>query len=220
MGRPLTRDAIVRRAARELPDGGFVNLGIGLPTLILEHIPPGRTVFFQSENGILGMGPPPPAGQEDRDIIDAGKRPVTLLPGASIFPSVESFAMFRGGHLDLAILGGLQVSSSGDLANWKVPDRALGGVGGAMDLAAGAKRVVVVMEHTTKSGEAKLVERCTYPLTARRCVSLVITDLAVIEIAHGEFVLREIAPGFTVEEIQERTQAKIRTGGSICEMDV
>jgi 3-oxoacid CoA-transferase subunit B len=206
----LTRELIAMRVAQELHDGQVVNLGIGLPTLVPNFLPSDVHVWFQAENGILGYG-----GildeDFDQDFINAGGQPVAILPGASFFSSDQSFAMIRGGHVDVAILGGLQVSERGDLANWYVPSRGGGSIGGAMDLAVGAKRLIVAMEHTTRDGEPRILERCTYPLTAERCVKLVVTDLAVIEIgAHG-LVLREVAPGVSVADVVERTGAALDT---------
>jgi 3-oxoacid CoA-transferase subunit B len=215
----LTRDQIAQRAARELPDGGYVNLGFGLPNLISKHVPPGLSIWFHSENGILGMGPRAEPGHEDPDLVDAMKVPVTLLPGASFFNQLEAHMMSRGGHLDVAVLGGLQVSEKGDLANWKVPGtKGSGGIGGAMDIATGAKRVIVCMEHTTKKGEPKVVVECTYPLTALRCVGTIITDLAVIDVLPEGLLLREVAPGCTVEEVQQVTEPRLITRGQVPEI--
>jgi 3-oxoacid CoA-transferase subunit B len=198
------------RVARELRDGQVVNLGIGLPTLVPNFLPPDVHVWFQAENGILGYG----AILEedfDQDSINAGGQPVAILPGASFFGSDASFAMIRGGHVDVAVLGGLQVSARGDLANWFVPDRGGGSIGGAMDLAVGARRLIVAMEHTTRDGEPRVLPECTYPLTAERCVSLVVTDLAVIEVTPAGLALREVAPGVSVADVTARTAAPLTT---------
>ena len=208
----LTRELIAMRVAQELRDGQVVNLGIGLPTLVPNFLPPDVHVWFQAENGVLGYGAVKEA-EYDQDFINAGGQPVEILPGASFFSSDQSFAMIRGGHIDVAILGGLQVSTRGDLANWYVPSRGGGSIGGAMDLAVGARRLIVAMEHTTKSGEPRILDRCTYPLTAERCVKLVVTDLAVIEVLPGGLALREVAPGMDVADVVERTAAPLDTTG-------
>ena len=206
----LTREEIAARAARELPDGAYVNLGWGIPNLIADYLPPGLTVFFHSENGILGMGRRARAGEEDYDLVDAMKVPVTLAPGASFFHQADAHLMTRGGHLDVAVLGGFQVSEKGDLANWKVPGaRGSGGIGGAMDIAVGAKVLMVCMEHTTKDGAPKIVKQCTYPLTALACVDTIVTDLAVIDVRAEGLLLRETVPGWTKKEIQELTGATL-----------
>jgi 3-oxoadipate CoA-transferase beta subunit len=206
----LTREEIAARAARELPDGAYVNLGWGIPNLIADYLPPGLTVFFHSENGILGMGRRARSGEEDYDLVDAMKVPVTLTPGASFFHQADAHLMTRGGHLDVAVLGGFQVSEKGDLANWKVPGaRGAGGIGGAMDIAAGAKLLMVCMEHITKDGAPKIVKQCTYPLTALACVDTIVTDLAVIDVKPEGLLLREKAPGWSRKDIQELTGAPL-----------
>lgn len=204
-----TRDDLAAKAARELQDGFYVNLGIGIPTLVANYIPDGLHVTLQSENGMLGMGPFPYEGEADPDLINAGKQTITELPSSSYFSSADSFAMIRGGHIDLSILGAMQVAQNGDLANWMVPGKMVKGMGGAMDLVAGVKRVVVVMEHVEKSGAPKLVKRCTLPLTGAGVVDLLITDLGAFEINRGKgVVLTELAPGVTLDEIKAKTEAE------------
>jgi 3-oxoacid CoA-transferase B subunit len=205
-----TREEIAARAAKELPDGAYVNLGWGIPNLIADYLPAGITVYFHSENGILGMGRRARKGDEDYDLVDAMKVPVTLTPGASFFHQADAHLMTRGGHLDLAVLGGFQVSEKGDLANWKVPGaRGAGGIGGAMDIAAGAKILMVCMEHTSKDGAPKIVKECTYPVTSLACVDVIVTDLAVIDVKAEGLFLRESAPGWTREEIQKLSGAAL-----------
>jgi 3-oxoacid CoA-transferase subunit B len=220
MSRPrLSREQIAQRAALELPDGAFVNLGWGIPNLIAAYVPPEITVYFHSENGILGMGPRAAAGEEDFDLVDAMKVPVTVKPGAAFFSQVDAHVMTRGGHLDICILGGLQVSEKGDLANWRVPGaKGAGGIGGAMDISVGAQRLIVTMEHNAKDGSPKILRTCTYPLTAVQCVSTIITDLAVIDVMPEGLLLRETAPSFTPEEVQKHTEPKLRFEGKVPEM--
>jgi 3-oxoadipate CoA-transferase beta subunit len=202
----LTRDQIAARVARDIPEGAYVNLGIGLPTVVANHLPKEREIFLHSENGVLGMGSAPAQGQEDEDLINAGKQPVTLLPGGAYFHHADSFAMMRGGHLDICVLGAFQVSAGGDLANWHTgaPD-AIPAVGGAMDLAIGAKQVFVMTEHQTKSGESKIVAQCSYPLTGVGCVNRIYTDLAVVDVTPNGLVVREMIDGLSFDELQKIT---------------
>src|SRR5690349_18536902 len=216
----LDKYGIAKRIAQELKDGMYVNLGIGIPTLVANYIPPGLTIMLQSENGILGMGPYPDESDIDPDLINAGKETVTVLPGGSFFDSAESFGMIRAGKVDLTVLGAMEVSEQGDIANWKIPGKMVKGMGGAMDLVASAKNIIVAMMHTNPKGESKLLEHCSLPLTGVHCVKKVVTDLAVLAIENGAFKLLERAPGISVEEIKSKTAGKLVIEGNIPEMNI
>jgi len=216
----LTREQVAMRAALELRDGQYVNLGIGIPTLVANYIPPGVEVILQSENGLLGVGPFPYETEEDADLINAGKQTITLAKGSAIFDSAESFAMIRGGHINLAILGAMEVSQDGDIANWMIPGKMIKGMGGAMDLVAGAQRIVVVMDHCAKDGDSKIKRKCTLPITGLRVVNRIITDIAVIDVTPTGLRLIERAPGMSVEDIVNRTEAPLTVGSDVPEIKV
>lgn len=215
----LSKEQIAQRIAQELQDGYYVNLGIGIPTLVANYVPAGISVEFQSENGILGMGPFPEEGTEDADLINAGKQTITAKAGASYFDSAMSFAMIRGQHVQLTVLGAMEVSENGDIANWKIPGKMVKGMGGAMDLVASAENIIVAMMHTNREGESKLLKECSLPLTGVRCVKRIVTDLAVLDIdPNGGFILREVAPGVTVEEVRAKTEGKLIIASDIKEI--
>ena len=220
MKAPLNPEAMAKRVAKEFPDGSFVNLGIGLPTLASSFIPEGRTIVFQSENGLLGFGPLAPKGEEDLELVNSGGQFVILLPGAAIFDQVEAFVMLRGGHIDIGVLGALEVSEEGDVANWLVPERGVGRIGGAMDVATGVKKLFIVTRHTTKDGKPKIVKKCSYPLTASRVVNTIFTDLAVIEVTPHGLLLKEITPGITPEEVQALTEPKLIIAEDLKEIEL
>jgi len=214
-----SKELIVQRAAKELKDGYYVNLGIGMPTLVASYIPKGMNIIFQSENGILGMGPFPLEGEEDPDLINAGKQTIEILPGASFFSSADSFAMIRGGHIDLSILGAMEVDQEGNLANWMIPGKMVKGMGGAMDLVSSAKNIIVAMQHVNKEGESKLLPRCMLPLTGKNCVKKIVTELCFMELDERGFVLKELAPGVTVEQIRKSTAGRLVVEGEIGVME-
>lgn len=216
----LDRIGIAKRIAQELQDGWYVNLGIGIPTLIANYIPEGVNVVFQSENGILGMGPFPFEGEEDADLINAGKQTITAMPGASIFDSFTSFAMIRGKHIQLTVLGAMEVSENGDIANWKIPGKLVKGMGGAMDLVASSDNIIVAMMHTNRKGQSKLLKNCTLPLTGVRCIKKIVTNLAVLEVTDKGFKLLERAPGVSIEDIQNATEGKLIVEGEIPEIRI
>ena len=214
----LSKQQIAQRIAQELKDGWYVNLGIGIPTLVANYIPEGINVTLQSENGLLGMGPFPTEDKVDADLINAGKQTVTMLPGSVLFNSSESFAMIRGGHMDLTVLGAMEIDQNGDIANWKIPGKMVKGMGGAMDLVAGTENIIVAMTHANKHGKSKLLKQCSLPLTGRACIRRVVTDLAYLTIENGAFVLRELAPGVSVKEVESLTDGDLVVADDVCEM--
>lgn len=216
----LDKNGIAKRIAQELQNGWYVNLGIGIPTLVANHIPKGMEVEFQSENGILGMGPFPFEGEEDADLINAGKQTITMLPGSAVFDGATSFGMIRAGKVDLTVLGAMEVSDTGDIANWKIPGKMVKGMGGAMDLVASAKNIIVAMQHTNKAGESKLLKSCSLPITGLKCVKKVVTELGVFEITERGFELKEIAPNVTIDEIKAKTEGRLVVEGNIPEIQI
>ncbi len=216
----LEREVVAMRVAKELPDGGYVNLGIGIPTLVSGFVAEGSIVFYHSESGVLNCGPLADEGEEDIDLINAGGQFLQPVPGMAFFSSADAFAMIRGGHIDVTVLGALQVSERGNLANWMLPERGIGNIGGGMDLAAGARRMIVAMEHTDRKGDAKVIKECTYPLTGKGCVSLIVTDIAVIEVTQEGLLLKEVAPGWTAEDVQELTEPRLIITPDLKEMEL